>query len=205
MVRGIGMLEFRDIVQQDSGTFSGRWLWHKGILVRQWLIHFVQVSERLCDWFWVAGRMLGRKSACNPWRSGREWEKRKIKGGREKWTNHEINALCKNVLVEPSSWNFGPNFWSAWALFSLEEFSRGHSSSRFMTAHRLWRDKWFYRLTLGLMGLDKLHHVLATSSEDLKVKRNAQKGARIPSCWIHIFNEGNQFSSSCRKAGTGSL
>ena len=52
-----------------------------------------------------------------------------------------------------------------------------------MTAHRLCLDKWFYRLTLGLMGLDELHlRVLATSSEDLKVKRNAQKGARIVSC-----------------------
>lgn len=34
MVREIGTLEFRDIVQQDSGTFTGWWLWHKGILVR---------------------------------------------------------------------------------------------------------------------------------------------------------------------------
>ena len=35
----------------------------------------------------------------------------------------------------------------------------------------------FYRLTLGLMGLDELHlRVLATSSEDLREKRNAQKG-----------------------------
>jgi hypothetical protein len=34
-----------------------------------------------------------------------------------------------------------------------------------------------YRLTLGLMGLDELHlRVLATSSEDLREKRNAQKG-----------------------------
>lgn len=33
------------------------------------------------------------------------------------------------------------------------------------------------RLTLGLMGLDELHlRVLATSSEDVKEKRNAQKG-----------------------------
>ena len=33
------------------------------------------------------------------------------------------------------------------------------------------------RLTLGLMGLDELHlRVLATSSEDLREKRNAQKG-----------------------------
>jgi hypothetical protein len=48
------------------------------------------------------------------------------------------------------------------------------------------------RLTLGLMGLDELHlRVLATSSEDLKEKRNAQKGGLksyppIPSnCWSH--------------------
>lgn len=35
-----------------------------------------------------------------------------------------------------------------------------------------------HRLTLGLMGLDELHlRVLATSSEDLTEKRNAQKGA----------------------------
>lgn len=34
-----------------------------------------------------------------------------------------------------------------------------------------------YRLTLGLMGLDELHlRVLATSSENLTEKRNAQKG-----------------------------
>jgi hypothetical protein len=34
-----------------------------------------------------------------------------------------------------------------------------------------------FRLTLGLMGLDELHlRVLATSSEDLKERRNAQKG-----------------------------
>jgi hypothetical protein len=34
------------------------------------------------------------------------------------------------------------------------------------------------RLTLGLMGLDELHlRVLATSSEDLTEKKNAQKGA----------------------------
>jgi metal transporter CNNM len=34
-----------------------------------------------------------------------------------------------------------------------------------------------HRLTLGLMGLDELHlRVLATSSEDLTEKRNAQKG-----------------------------
>jgi metal transporter CNNM len=33
------------------------------------------------------------------------------------------------------------------------------------------------RLTLGLMGLDELHlRVLATSSEDIKEKANAQKG-----------------------------
>lgn len=35
------------------------------------------------------------------------------------------------------------------------------------------------RLTLGLMGLDELHlRVLATSSEDLTEKKNAQKGAQ---------------------------
>ena len=34
------------------------------------------------------------------------------------------------------------------------------------------------RLTLGLMGLDELHlRVLATSSENLEEKRNAQRGA----------------------------
>lgn len=34
-----------------------------------------------------------------------------------------------------------------------------------------------HRLTLGLMGLDELHlRVLATSSEDLREKHNAQKG-----------------------------
>ena len=51
-------------------------LWH-------WLIHFVLVSGRLRDWFWIAGRMLEKAGACNPWRSGREWEKRKIRGGGE--------------------------------------------------------------------------------------------------------------------------
>jgi metal transporter CNNM len=46
----------------------------------------------------------------------------------------------------------------------------------------IWPDKWLYRLTLGLMGLDELHlRVLATSSEDLKVKKNAQKGTRMAS------------------------
>ena len=43
----------------------------------------------------------------------------------------------------------------------------------------------FVRLTLGLMGLDELHlRVLATSSEDLSQKRNAQKG---PDTIIFIF------------------
>ena len=38
------------------------------------------------------------------------------------------------------------------------------------------------RLTLGLMGLDELHlRVLAASSEDVKERRNAQKGS------IHLF------------------
>ena len=37
-----------------------------------------------------------------------------------------------------------------------------------------------YRLTLGLMGLDELHlRVLATSSEDLREMRNAQKGIGV--------------------------
>lgn len=37
-----------------------------------------------------------------------------------------------------------------------------------------------FRLTLGLMGLDELHlRVLATSSDDPKEKKNAQKGKRI--------------------------
>ena len=36
-------------------------------------------------------------------------------------------------------------------------------------------------LTLGLMGLDELHlRVLAASSDDIKEKRNAQKGAWSP-------------------------
>lgn len=40
----------------------------------------------------------------------------------------------------------------------------------------------YHRLTLGLMGLDELHlRVLATSSEDLKEKRNAQKGGSTSS------------------------
>ena len=40
------------------------------------------------------------------------------------------------------------------------------------------RDMAVFRLTLGLMGLDELHlRVLATSSEDLKERSNAQKGA----------------------------
>ena len=39
------------------------------------------------------------------------------------------------------------------------------------------------RLTLGLMGLDELHlRVLATSSEDLREKRNAQKGMEWVAC-----------------------
>ena len=51
------------------------------------------------------------------------------------------------------------------------------SSSRFTTVPRFWLNTMLYRLTLGLMGLDELHlRVLATSSEDLNVKRNAQKG-----------------------------
>ena len=41
-----------------------------------------------------------------------------------------------------------------------------------------------YRLTLGLMGLDELHlRVLATSSEDLREMRNAQKGIGIGSLY----------------------
>ena len=40
-----------------------------------------------------------------------------------------------------------------------------------------------FRLTLGLMGLDELHlRVLATSSEDLREKRNAQKGK-----WMDLY------------------
>lgn len=40
----------------------------------------------------------------------------------------------------------------------------------------------FCSLTLGLMGLDELHlRVLATSSDDLTEKRNAQKGSWLSS------------------------
>jgi hypothetical protein len=43
------------------------------------------------------------------------------------------------------------------------------------------------RLTLGLMGLDELHlRVLATSSEDVKQRRNAQKGkhSTVQTKWL---------------------
>ena len=51
-------------------------------------------------------------------------------------------------------------------------------------------------LTLGLMGLDELHlRVLATSSEDLEQRRNAQKGMDeiingfFPFIFIDFFNK----------------
>lgn len=45
------------------------------------------------------------------------------------------------------------------------------------------------RLTLGLMGLDELHlRVLATSSEDLDEKRNAQTGiAGLYLLWLPLI------------------
>ena len=45
----------------------------------------------------------------------------------------------------------------------------------------------FAGLTLGLMGLDELHlRVLATSSDDLLEKRNAQKGAYYHIPFFHL-------------------
>lgn len=47
-----------------------------------------------------------------------------------------------------------------------------------------------YRLTLGLMGLDELHlRVLSTSSEDLREKKNAQKGHEISRSRLRVTDE----------------
>ena len=65
-------------------------------------------------------------------------------------------------------------------------------------------------LTLGLMGLDELHlRVLATSSEDLMQRRNAQKGkdeiiSSFRFVYIHYFFHKKKYCSLCRREDIGS-
>ncbi|KAG8220684.1 hypothetical protein J3R82DRAFT_2972 [Butyriboletus roseoflavus] len=62
----------------------------------------------------------------------------------------------------------------------------------------------FAGLTLGLMGLDELHlRVLATSSEDVVERKNAQKGALAPISRPPLFSS-SQSCGSCTKAAIGS-
>ena len=66
----------------------------------------------------------------------------------------------------------------------------------------------FYRLTLGLMGLDELHlRVLATSSEDLREKRNAQKGMGLGGLYDVVEDVLNvkQSLGWCRRVVIGCL
>ncbi|KAG2102587.1 hypothetical protein BD769DRAFT_176016 [Suillus cothurnatus] len=76
-----------------------------------------------------------------------------------------IITLARSLLVEPPETTGEPvdstTFWWRIAISTVLVFAGGV----------------FAGLTLGLMGLDELHlRVLATSSEDLTEKRNAQKG-----------------------------
>ena len=65
-------------------------------------------------------------------------------------------------------------------------------------------------LTLGLMGLDELHlRVLATSSEDLTQRRNAQKGkdeiiSSFRFVYIHYFFYKKKYCNLCRREDIGS-
>ncbi|KAG1865637.1 hypothetical protein C8R48DRAFT_705498 [Suillus tomentosus] len=80
-----------------------------------------------------------------------------------------IIALARSLLVEPPETTMGepvdsPTFWYRIAISAVLVLAGGV----------------FAGLTLGLMGLDELHlRVLATSSEDLTEKRNAQKVLRL--------------------------
>ena len=60
-------------------------------------------------------------------------------------------------------------------------------------------------LTLGLMGLDELHlRVLATSSENLTEKRNAQKGEAYL-IWHVTYSKRHKFLTCYEGEGTGFL
>ncbi|KAG1809821.1 uncharacterized protein HD556DRAFT_7166 [Suillus plorans] len=80
-----------------------------------------------------------------------------------------IIALARSLLLEPPETTTGepvdsPTFWYRIAISAVLVLAGGV----------------FAGLTLGLMGLDELHlRVLATSSEDLTEKRNAQKVLRL--------------------------
>ncbi|KAG1756220.1 uncharacterized protein EDB91DRAFT_1091253 [Suillus paluster] len=79
-----------------------------------------------------------------------------------------IITLARSLLMEPAEATEDPvdlaTFWSKIAISVVLVLAGGV----------------FAGLTLGLMGLDELHlRVLATSSEDLKEKRNAQKVLKL--------------------------
>lgn len=80
-----------------------------------------------------------------------------------------IIALARSLLLEPPETTTGepvdsPTFWYRITISAVLVLAGGV----------------FAGLTLGLMGLDELHlRVLATSSEDLTEKRNAQKVLRL--------------------------
>jgi len=92
-------------------------------------------------------------------------------------------TIARSLLMEPPEISAGPvdlpTFWWKIIISVILVLAGGVFAGSGPSVYQICAVLIvFRRLTLGLMGLDELHlRVLATSSEDLTEKRNAQKGA----------------------------
>ena len=97
-------------------------------------------------------------------------------------------------LIEdlPSS---GTTLQLVWRSFWREASSQGASLNLERRESIYW-ELDIFSLTLGLMGLDELHlRVLATSSENLTEKRNAQKGWAALPCSLECTDHSKSSTS----------